>query len=87
MEENYIGQTGDQLKNRMTIHRQQLNHPELRQLGLSEHLETCAYSKHPKFRVIPFYKVSRDCEDTRKSIERHFIRKYQPKLNEIPLKR
>ena len=83
--ENYIGQTGDQLKNRMTIHRQQINHPDLRQIGLSEHLDTCAHDKNPQFNVIPFYKVKKDCEDTRKAMEKYFICKFKPKLNEIPL--
>ena len=31
---DYIGQTGDQLKTRMTVHRQQINNPETRQIKL-----------------------------------------------------
>ena len=38
---DYIGQTRDQLKNRMTVHRQQINNPETRQIKLSEHLKLC----------------------------------------------
>ena len=85
-EKDYIGQTGDQLRNRMTIHRQQINWPELRQIGLSEHLDVCAHNKEPKFRVIPFYKVGNDSEDTRKVMGKHFINKFKPELNEIPLR-
>ncbi|XP_076324778.1 coiled-coil domain-containing protein 39-like [Tachypleus tridentatus] len=83
---DYIGQTRDQLGNRMTIHRQQINHPELRQIGLSKHLDQCVKEKHLKYSVVPFYKVGKDCEQTRKTMEKHFIHKYKLELNEIPLK-
>ena len=43
----YIGQTGDCLRNRVTVHRQQINHPELRQIDLSGHLATCAKGRDP----------------------------------------
>ena len=62
---NYIGQTGDQLKNRMTVHRQQINNAEGRQTSLSEHLDNCS-KDYNNFMVIPFYKVKRDDEDTEK---------------------
>ena len=53
---DYIGQTGDQLKNRTTVHRQQINNHETRQISLSEHLDNCSKDNN-KFMVIPFYKV------------------------------
>ena len=84
-EKNYIGQTGDQLRNRMTIHRQQISHPELRQIGLSQHIDRCPGERHPNFKGIPFYKVGKDCEETRKTMEKYFIKKFKPELNEIPL--
>ena len=57
---DYIGQTGYQLKkklktkNRITVHRQQINNAETRQISLSEHLENCS-KENNKFMVIPFY--------------------------------
>ena len=36
--EDYIGQTGNELRKRMTVHRQQIRNPELRMIPLSEHL-------------------------------------------------
>ena len=80
---DYIGQTGDQLKNRMTIHRQQINNPKTRQIKLSEHLENCARNHEHKFSVIPFYKIKRSDEGSRKTIESFFISKFKPELNKL----
>ena len=49
----------------MTVHRQQINNHETRQISLSEHLDNCSKDNN-KFMVIPFYKVKRDDEDTEK---------------------
>ena len=53
----YIGQTGDCLRNRVTVHRQQINHPELRQIDLSGYLATCAKGRDPQFHIITFFKI------------------------------
>ena len=37
-EENYIGQTGNDLRKRMTVHRQQIKDPSTRKIPLSAHL-------------------------------------------------
>ena len=46
--EIYIGQTGDKLRNRRTVHMQQIRDPSTRQLPVSSHLDNCSKS-HPKF--------------------------------------
>ena len=51
----YTGQTEDCLRNRVTVHRQQINHPELWQIDLSGHLATCAKGPDPQFHIIPFF--------------------------------
>ena len=61
------------IKNRMTVHRQQINNPQTRQIKLSEHLENCAINDEHKFSVIPFYKIKRSDEDSRKTMESFFI--------------
>ena len=53
-------------KNRMTVLRQQITYPETRQISLIEHLDNCSKDNN-KFTVIPFYKVKRDDQDTKKN--------------------
>ena len=79
----YIGQTGDSLRNRVTVHRQQINHPELRQIDLSGHLADCAKHLTTKFDIIPFYKIREDKESLRKTMENYFINKFRPELNKL----
>ena len=79
----YIGQTGDCPRNRVTVHRQQINHPELRQIDLSGHLATCAKGRDPQFHIIPFFKIKEENETKRKIMENHFIKKFKPDLNKM----
>ena len=55
-EENYIGQTGNDLRKRMTVHRQQIKDPSTRKIPLSAHLSECAGNKDNYFTLFPFYK-------------------------------
>ena len=48
----YIGQIEDCLRNRVTVHRQQINHAEPRQIDLSGHLATYAKGRDPQFHII-----------------------------------
>nr|XP_022299146.1 uncharacterized protein LOC111107980 [Crassostrea virginica] len=80
--ENYIGQTGDTLRHRMTVHRQQIREPKYQCTLVSEHIRNCAVNKNPNFTIIPFYKFK--CETTeqeRETKEKLFIHKYKPVLN------
>ena len=65
--EEYIGQTGDTLRSRVRVHKQQIKDPSYRCIPLSEHIERCAGDKSPNFRIFPFYKVMSDSDETRKS--------------------
>ena len=80
--EFYIGQTGDKLRNRKTVHAQQIRDPSTRQLPLSEHLDKCS-KKDPKFCIFPFYKFHSKNVSARLSKERYFIDVFNPKLNTI----
>ena len=53
--EFYIGQTGDKLRNRRTVHDQQIRIPSTRQLPVSAHVDRCC-STDPKYFIFPFYK-------------------------------
>ena len=80
--EGYIGQTGNELRKRMTVHRQQIRNPELRMIPLSEHLSKRAKSSSKKFSVFPFYKFPEEAKEQQRIIkEAEFNSKYKPKLN------
>ena len=38
---NYIGETSDILRNRVTVHKQQIRDPHTRMLGVSKHIDEC----------------------------------------------
>jgi len=78
--EFYIGQTGDKLRNRRTVHDQQIRDPSTRQLPVSAHIDNCSKG-HPKYSIFPFYKFHTDDVSARLPKERYFIDKYSPKLN------
>ena len=78
--EIYIGQTGDKLRNRRTVHDQQIRDPSTRQIPLSSHLDTCCRTE-PKFSIFPFYKFHSNDVSARLSKERYFINVFSPKLN------
>ena len=54
--EYYIGQTGGKLRERRTIHAQQIRDPSTRKIPLSAHLDTCSKS-NPKFIMFPIVKI------------------------------
>ena len=82
-QEQYIGETGDILRNRVRVHRQKIRQKEYRQIKLSEHLDTCARSIDPCFLITPFYKMNDDDKVKRCLKEEFFIKKFKPSLNAI----
>ena len=83
---NYIGETGDVLRNRVTVHKQQIRDPHTRMLGVSEHIDECAAGLTPQFTIFPFYKILSPSEGMRKNKESFFILKYKPVLNDLKLR-
>lgn len=81
----YVGQTGTPLRLRVTVHKQQIRDPTIRQLGLSDHLEACAVRRgiSPSFKIFPFYKLMTLDQTLREIKEAHFIKKFKPTLNAI----
>jgi hypothetical protein len=78
----YIGQTND-LRKRVTVHRQQIKDESLRKLPVSKHIHTCAKNITPQFSIFPFYKMNSDDTQARLIKESHFIQKFNPTLNRI----
>ena len=81
--EQYVGMTNSTLAKRFTVHRQQINHPQYRQLGVSEHIEKCS-SQAIKFSVTPFFKISSD-KTLGEAKEQLFIQQFKPTLNKLGL--
>ena len=46
--EEYIGETGNYLRKRVSVHNQQIRDPSTRMLHVSEHISTCANRQDPK---------------------------------------
>ena len=78
--EYYIGQTGDKLRTRRTIHAQQIRDPSTRMIPLSEHIDNCCQTT-PKFNMFPFFKLKSNNISNRIQKEMYFIRAFKPKLN------
>jgi uncharacterized protein (UPF0305 family) len=76
--ENYIGETGMELRYRVTLHKQHIRDSSTRVLWVSHHIETCG---NGKFIIFPFYKVMVDDKHFRQAKEAHFIKIFKPKLN------
>ena len=72
---NYTEETGDVLRNRVTVHKQQIRDPHTRMLGVSKHIDECAAGLTSQFTIFPFYKILTTSEGIRKNKERLFILK------------
>ena len=53
----YIGETGNFLRERVTVHNQQIRNPKTRMLYVSEHMCNYARQFNPKYYMFPFYKM------------------------------
>ena len=82
--EHYIGQTGETIRHRMTVHRQQIRQTEYQCTAVSGHIRTCAENIFPNFTVFPIYKFyNKTSEKERETKEKHFISLFKPKLNAL----
>ena len=74
----YIGQTGGQLKERLSIYRQHIRQPEYKKIEVEKHLGTCGKRI---FKIFPFFKMKENNKILRECYEDHFIKKFKPELN------
>ena len=79
--EEYIGETGNFLRKRVTVHNQQIRDPRTRMLRVSGHIDECASHLNPKYHIFPFYKMYSESTSLRKAKEKYFIDTLKPKLN------
>ena len=80
--QSYIGETGDELKNRTNGHRSGISNDN--QLEVDMHIHRCTQLLHKKFEVVPFYKVKEDSISLRRAKETYFIALFKPELNRKP---
>ena len=78
-QEEYVGETNE-LRKRITVHRQHIRDPSVRKLKVSEHIDRCA-STEPKFKVFPAFKMKTDGVADRRLREKQIINLIKPKLN------
>ena len=83
-QEYYIGQTGNKLRSRRTVHAQQIRDPSTRQLPLSGHIDICCQTD-PTFTMFPFYKMPSESISARlvKAKEKHCINCFDTNLNAL----
>ena len=78
-QEFYVGETGDMLKSRFTVHRQQSKiHAELTPVDADQHLRLCGKNTYG---VFPFRRPKRNDIVLRRQLEKYWISALKPKLN------
>ena len=81
--EQYVGMTNDALNARVRVHKQQINNPCYRKLGVSKHIDECS-DKDIKFLITPFFKLT-DSKSYGLIKEEMFIQQFKPSLNGLTL--
>ena len=77
--EFYVGETGDKLKTRFTVHRQQgTSHATLKAVSADQHFRICGKNEYG---VFPFYRPRTNSLIRRRVYEKSWIKKLHPKLN------
>ena len=76
--EEYIGETGCLVKERINIYWQHIRQPQYQQLAVKEHLRTCGDGK---IHMFSFFKIIQENKLPRKSYEDYFRDKSKPLLN------
>ena len=56
--EKYISESGDTLRHRTTLHRNQISMPQYRKLKVSKHIAECAQNKTIMFTICPFFQIT-----------------------------
>ena len=73
----YVGTT-ENLRKRVTLHKQHIRHEEYRHLAISEHLSKCSKGN---FKIMPIYQCINTNRLIREAKEKHFIGILEPNLN------
>ena len=79
--EEYIGEIGNVLRKRITVHNQQIRDPRTRMLKVSEHIDNCSSTLNPKYYVFLFYKMYKEGTTLWRAKEKFFTNTLKPKLD------
>ena len=79
-DEFYIGETGNTLRTRTRVHKQQITDNNYRSLPVSQHIHNC---NNNDFRIMPIFKINKPDTRPRKEKEKHFLRLLSPQLNSL----
>ena len=79
VQKSYLGETGNELKSRWVVHRQQSKlQPREAPVQADIHLRLCGKNSYS---VFPFFRPRRNDVNLRKGFEDNFIQKFKPRLN------
>ena len=76
----YIGET-QSLRERVTLHNEQIKHPQYQHLYVSKHNSRCAYARGIKYKICPIFKLNGQNRTFRQVKEQYFIQTYTPEPN------
>ena len=78
--DEYIGETDNYLRKRVTVHNQQIRDLRTRMLQVSAHTDTCANNTFPKYYIFPaFYKMYSESTTLRRAKGKFFINSLKTK--------
>ena len=83
--EEYIGETGNFLRKRVTVHNQPICGPRTRMFKVSEHIDNCANTLDPKNFIFPFFKMYTESPRLRRAKEKLLINTLRPKTKQSRL--
>ena len=67
-------ETGDTVRSRVRVHKEQIAHKEFRMMGMSKHFSIYGRNKTPNFFIIPSSLSTPSSKDLRKIMEEKFSR-------------
>ena len=76
----YIGET-QSLRERVTLHNEQIKRPQYRHLYVSKHISRCPYARRIKYKICPIFKLKGQNRTFRQVKRQYFIQKYKPEVN------
>ena len=78
-QEEYIGETGFLVKERISVYRQHIRHPQYQQIKVEEHFRFCSSGE---FQMFIFLQIKQENKLLRKAYEDYFIDRFKPLLNQ-----
>ena len=78
-QEEYIGETGCLVKERISVYRQHIRQSQYQQIKVEQHLRFCSGGE---FQMFPFLQIKQENKLLTKAYEDYFIERFKPLLNQ-----